>query len=345
MNERLRYFLKKTRRYQLLFAALAVVCLLVFLVFNFSLNERAGAFNTHAHVDQQVEVPVTRDGLKTLNIEASDVRLEVGMVESLTRPQVILAGRGYEAQSAKVDLDGTECTVRLLENDGDAHVQDLTMQVLLPECDLDSLIINGEALDLHVERVRTTYLAAVVADGGYAYFADVKADSMEVAGGDTPLRFYGNDVSFMNVSSTAGSQTYLENELERVDATSQEGGIFCYDTRLKGQWDIESDTGNITMLSKNLPYNTMIQALAQNGSVTMGYDGRYWKDASVVAENEQAYVGSVGGSPDKLITASTGSGNITIGQRERYSDLDPYAADYPFAETNPYLIERSTITK
>lgn len=343
MAERLRYFLKKTRRYQLLFAALAVVCLLVFLVFNFSLNDRAGAFNTHAHVDQQVEVPMTRDGLETLNIEASNVKLEVGMVASLTKPQVILVGRGYEDQTAKVDLEGTACTVRLLDNPVPGRVEDLTMQVLLPECDLQNVSINGTGLNLHIEDLRTSVLQANVTDSGYAYFAGVKADSMQVAGGDTPLRFYDDNVSALTVAGGDGSLTFIENDLERVTAQTESGSIFCYDTRLKGQWDLRSEwDGDITMLSKNLPYNVLIEAA---GKLDLGYEGRYWKDADIVTTYDGALTtASVGGDPDKYIQVSSG-GQITIGQRERYSDLDPYAADYPFAETNPYLIERSTITK
>ena len=44
MDARIKLLLKKTRPLQLLFVVAAVVCLLVFLVFNFSLNDRAGAF-------------------------------------------------------------------------------------------------------------------------------------------------------------------------------------------------------------------------------------------------------------------------------------------------------------
>ena len=33
-----------------------------------------------------------------------------------------------------------------------------------------------------------------------------------------------------------------------------------------------------------------------------------------------------------------------VGQRERYSNLDPYG-DYPYAKENPYSVERSTKTK
>lgn len=342
MDARIKLLLKKTRPFQLLFIVVAVVCLLVFLVFNFSLNDHSGAFETR-HAAQQVEIPVTRDGLTDLTIEASGVQLEVGMVSSLSKPQVILAGNGYSDQIAKVDLEGTECTISL-EGETVNDAKDLTMQVLLPQGDYTSISINGEALDLHVDDLRTNYLLAQIGDSGYGYIAHVKADSMQVVGGDTPLRFYGNKATSLMVSGDDGSVTFLENDFKRVDAETQSGGIFYYDTRVQGQWNLNSENGDITMLSRNLPYNMLIQAQS-NGSVDIGYDGRYWKDADVVSDDGNIYIGSVGNNPDKFIQCISDGGNIYIGQRERYSDLDPYAADYPYSSDNPYMIERSTITK
>ena len=309
MDARIKLLLKKTRPLQLLFVVAAVVCLLVFLVFNFSLNDRAGAFEVR-HADQQVEIPVTRDGLTDLSIDASGVRLEIGMVSSLTKPQVILSGERYSDQLAKVDLEGTSCAIELQNNKLSGDVGGLTMQVLLPQGDYNSISVNGEWLDLHVE----------------------------------DLRIYDNQLGMLSVGGGESSVTFLENDIERADVETESGSIFCYDTRVKGQWNVQSLSGDITMLSKNLPYNLLIQASGAN--VDIGYDSRYWKDAVTGTFSDTGLViASAGNNPDKFIQATSLAGNVSIGQRERYSDLDPYAADYPFADSNPYLIERSTITK
>ena len=134
----LRRLVLRQRLRQHLFVVAAVVCLLVFLVFNFSLNDRAGAFEVR-HADQQVEIPVTRDGLTDLSIDASSVRLEIGMVSSLTKPQVILSGERYSDQLAKVDLEGTSCAIELQNNKLSGDVGGLTMQVLLPQGDYNSI--------------------------------------------------------------------------------------------------------------------------------------------------------------------------------------------------------------
>lgn len=337
-DPRIKLILKKTRPIQLLFVVVAVVCLLVFLVFNFSLNDRAGAFEVR-HAAQQVEIPVTREGLTDISIDASNVQLEIGMVSSLTKPQVILAGKGYDSQTAKVDIDGTTCTVALEGNNSNA--ENLTMQVLLPQSDLTTVQINGEALDLHVEDLRTSCLTATVHSGGYAYFADVKADSMNIASNTTPIRFHDNQVAALTLIGGDASVTMLENHFERVDVETREGDIFSYDRRFEGQWDLQSARGDINVLTKNLPYNVTMQAFGD--SVDIGYDKRYWKDAKM-ADVNGVVVATVGNNPDKILYAFT-DGVVSIGQRERYSDLDPYAGDYPFTDTNPYLIERSTITK
>lgn len=343
MDARIKLLLKKTRPLQLLFVVAAVVCLLVFLVFNFSLNDRAGAFEVR-HADQQVEIPVTRDGLTDLSIDASSVRLEIGMVSSLTKPQVILSGERYSDQLAKVDLEGTSCVIELQNNKLSGDVGGLTMQVLLPQGDYNSISVNGEWLDLHVEDLRTSLLTANVGSDGYAYFADIKADRMMVFSDNTPLRFYDDQIASLSAASEDGSVTLLENDIERANVETTWSGIFSYDTRFDGQWTVTSEGGDITMFTKNLPYNLLIQAMGNN--VDIGYDSRYWKDADeTVLYDGNLVITSAGNNPDKFIEATTFGGNLSIGQRERYSDLDPYAADYPFADTNPYLIERSTITK
>lgn len=342
MDARIKLLLKKTRPLQLLFLVVAVVCLLVFLVFNFSMNDRAGAFEVR-QADQQVEIPVTRAGLTDLTIEASGVRLEVGMVSSLSKPQVILSGERYSDQIAKVDLEGTACTVALQNSKLSGDINGLTMQVLLPQSDYHSITVNGAFLNLHVEDLRTNFLGANVGSDGYAYFADVKADRMVVSSEDSPLRFYDNQLAKLTAESSTGSVTFLENDIESADIETESGGVFCYNTRVNGQWNVESLTGDVTMLSKNLPYNLLIEAVGSN--VDIGYDSRYWKDADETILDTGLVITSVGNNPNKFIQVNAMAGNVVIGQRERYSDLDPYAADYPFADTNPYLIERSTITK
>ena len=343
MDERLRLLLKKTRRFQIAGVAVAVVCLLVFLVFNFTLNEHSGAFEHHNHVDSEVTVPLDRKGLENLEIEASDVKLEVGMVSNLSEPVVRLVGKGYTNQVAKVDLKGSRCSIELRGKQTDENT--LTMQVLLPQCDLNSVKINGENLNLHVERLRSSYLQANL-NGGYGYIADVKAHGMEIMANEMPLRFANNRATSVKVGSQFGSVTFMENTFKQVETVNDEGGIFVYDNRVKGNWQLANDNGDITMLSKNLPYNLLINAKAEgDGKVDLGYVKRFWKDADVVRMNAGQYYGSVGNNPNNMIECATVDGDINIGKRERYSNLDPYAGDYPYADQNPYVVERSTKTK
>ena len=343
MDERIKLLLKKTRRFQFLAVVLAVACLLVFLVLNFSWNEHNGAFDGDSNVDKEVTIPLDRETLENLEIEANDVALEVGMVSNLTEPQVRLDGQGYTDQVAKVDIDGTDCSIVLKGET--ASPEKLTMQVLLPQCDLKSVVINGSNVDLHVERLRSNFLGAAL-EGGYGYIADVKANGMEVIAMDNPIRLANNRASSVKVDSSMGSVTFMENAFEQVTAGNDEGGIFVYEQRAKGQWYLQSQTGDITVLSKNLPYNLLVEAKAEgNGKVDMGYSSRFWKKADIVRASGSQYYGSVGNNPNKIIQCYTIDGNVMVGQRERYSNLDPYAGDYPYAKENPYSVERSTKTK
>ncbi|MDO4280739.1 MAG: DUF4097 family beta strand repeat-containing protein [Peptococcaceae bacterium] len=343
MDARIKYFLKKTRRYQALFVAVAVLCLLVFLVFNFSLNDRHGAFSTPSSNGQQLEIPLDRESLQRLSIEASNVKLELGMASSLSKPQVTVSGQGYTNQMAKVDIKDGNCVIRLLGDEADE--ESLTMQVLLPQSDLESVTINGQAVNLHVDQLRVGYLGADI-DGGYGYFANVKAKGIDVVTDGAPLRFADNRATSVSVDGDETSLTMLENKFEQVQTALDSGDIFVYNKRAHGQWQMDTVEGDITMLTQNLPYNLLIDAaVSGDGATDVSYEGRFWKDAQVVRETAQRYYGSVGNNPTKTISCTTDDGDIDIGKRARYSDMDPYASDYPYANTNPYLIERGTITK
>ena len=343
MGPRMEYFIKKTRPFQLLFVAVAVLCLLVFLVFNFLLNDRHGSFEGHAEVHQELEIPMSRDGLETVTIEAGEAKVEVGMASSLGKPMVTVSGRGCTNQLAKVDLTGTHCDI-VLEGDA-SNAKELTLQIPLPQDNLTKVdIITSGDTNLNVDTLRTAALN-IETEAGYANINNVKAKSLSVSAQTAPIRMTNNKISQVSMTVEDASVTMLENSFEKVTGESQNGNIFAYNKRLKGDWTLTSMGGELTLLSSNLPYNVLIDALSGDGGVDMTYTKRFWKDAEVVASDENTYKGSVGTTPNKIVELTSGFGKVTVGQRGRFDNLDPYAKDYPYANENPYTIERSTITK
>lgn len=343
MGPRMEYFLKKTRPYQLLFVVVAVFCLLAFLVFNFAINDHNGAFEGHGEVHQLLEIPLTREGLETVTIDASYAKVEIGMASSLSKPSVSLSGRGYTNQLAKVDITGKDCVISL-EGDN-ASAKELTMQILLPQNDLTKVSVNaGSDTNLNIDSLRSSALDVVIEDG-YANIANVKTVTLDVTSNAAPLRLTNNKATSLNVEASDNTVTLLENSFEKVTTQTENGHVFAYSKRLKGDWNVSSVGGEVTLLSANLPYNTLIKAQSGDGGVDMTYSSRFWKDANVVEKDDNIYKGSVGNNPNKVVQVESQFGKITVGKRERFTNLDPYAKDYPYANQNPYTIERATITK
>lgn len=343
MIEKIRIILRKTRRFQALIVVLAALCLPVFLVFNFSLNEHYGAFNKHSVVAQEVNVPIKCSELKNLYIEASDIKLELGMVNSITEPKITLSGKGHTDQTVKVDLSDNSCSIHL---EGlHANPNELTLQILLPQSKLNNVEINGKNVNLHVERLRSDYIKTASKDG-YGYFRDLKVKGFEASVLNTPLRLFENRAVQVNIKGSDKSVSLLENNLQQINVETNDGQIFVYDYNMDGQWKLNSGNGDITMLTKKLPYDMLLDLnTAKSAKVNMNFKERFWKRADIVEQTKSAYYGSVGRNPTKVIVCQSDNGKISIGKRTRYSELDPFKDEYPYANVNPYEIERSTKVK
>lgn len=344
MAGRLQIFLKKTRRCQMGFLVVAILCLLVFLLLLFSLNDKEGAFEAIYHAPYQLEVPISRQGLTHLDIESSNVTLELGMADDIHKPVVQLFGKGYKEQSVKIDLKDTKCHIAL-KDVGKSTPQALTMRVLLPQSNLHEVKINGQLLNLHVEHLRASKLVANV-DKGYVAIIDTKGNHLKVKTVSAPVRLSHNRMTFVETDTEKGSSTFIENHMNYLEAHSEQGSQFLYQRWLNKHYELNSQKGDVTVLSQYLPYNIFIDAqTTRKGSVSMRYQTRFWKETLETENNKHTYIGSVGGDTKHLLICKSESGHIDIGPRERYSPLDPFAKDYPFAAENPYRQERATYTK
>lgn len=343
MRARIRIIIGKTRRYWPIVGVLAVISLLVFVVINLTFNDRNGKFDNVSDPAYVLEVPTGRDALTHLSIEADDVTLELGISGNLSKPQVMLFGDGYSDQSVKTDIYGTRCTLKL---EGEtATPESMTMRVLLPESHLRAITIEGDQLNLRAVGLRSDLVNAEVGSG-YGYFANMKANNVRVSSESASLRFTDNRMVSLNAKLKDGSITSLDNSIKAADIVIDKGDFFAYARRWSGMWNVSCGNGSITALTQYRPYNIMISAMADPyGSVVMDYSKRFWEHADIVENTDKTYSGSVGGSVNKSMDFSVERGAIYIGKRTRYSDLDPLAGDYPYADSNPYLKERGTAVK
>lgn len=344
MAGRFRLFFRKTRRYRMKILVAAMLCLLIFLTFVFSLGDKHSAFEAVYPVDYQLDIPTSREGLKELSVNASHVTLEIGMADDISQPRVQLFGKGYKNQFVKVDLKNTSCHIRLM-NAKKMTPSKMTMRVLLPQSDLNKIQLQGEALNLHAERLRAGVLRTDVSTG-YVAILDTKVNNLWVETVKAPIRLSGNRATSVETKSQTGSMTFLENTIQLIRADNQQAGIFFYNRGFLGQTLLTNKKGNITVLTQRLPYNILVDAQSgSQGSVAMKYTSRFWKNAQVIQQNKQTYVGSVGENQKHFLECQSDTGKIVIGLRQRYSDLDPYAKDYIYEKNNPYRIERATYTK
>lgn len=322
MDARIKILWRKTRWVWLGIVAAALLCLGVFLILNFSLKDAHGPFEG-THLPYSLEVPLTRSEFDQLNIEASDVRLEVAMANNINKLQIGLYGPAYDNQSVNVSVRDGTCEILYDAQPGDA-ADALTLRVLVPQNQLQAMQIRGDALDLDLSHMRSNQLVVENQTGSLA-FNKVNANALKVETAHAPVRVENSFITQIALTNESGNTTLRQNDCRLVQADSQTGDVFIYNDTWRGQWQIASESGSITGVTKRLPYNVMIDAASEQGQVGVGYHTRYWKKPDLVQQNEQSYVGSTGNNPANALTLRTLNGTIMVEKRGRYTDIDPFS--------------------
>lgn len=322
MDARIKIFWRKTRWLWFGFVAASVLCLGVFLLLNFSLKDAHGPFEG-AHMPYTLDVPLTRSETDQLAIAASDVRLEVAMVNNINALQIGLYGSGYSDQRVDVNVREGRCDIRYAPRSGDSP-ETLTLRVLIPQNDLQSVQIEGNELDLDLARLRSRQVE-IVNQSGLLSLNKIKANALKVETNNAPIRLENSFITQARISEGQGDITLRQNDCRLMQVDSEEGNVFVYNDTWRGQWDISTENGSIQGITKRLPYNVMIEAISEQGQVQVGYETRYWKKADLVERNEQFYLGSTGNNPANALNFQTGRGDISVEKRSRYTDTDPFS--------------------
>lgn len=320
MDPRLKVLWRKSKKLRIGLALAGLLSLGLFLILNFSLKDSQGPF---AWQDQpyRLNVPLSRNELTDLNIQAENVRLEVAMVNNIKDIQVSLSGPAYDQQDVAVDIRDKVCDIVFASSPGD-NPENLSLRVLIPQNDLIRVGVEGEGLDLHLARIRADQVN-VASPSGHILLEEINSHRLFVMTKTAKSAINRSFVTHLTYQGGAGDLSLRENTFRKVQAKTTTGPIFVFGDTWRGQWDLISEVGDITGITRRLPYNLLIQAHSPGGQTEVGYDTRYWKDARPQKDGT-SYFGGVGNNPSHSLTLLTG-GHILVDQRGRDTDIDPYA--------------------
>lgn len=319
MDQRIKILGRKTKWIWIGLVVSAILCLGVFLFFNYTLRDANGPFEK-AKMVYELEVPLSRNELTNLEINANDVALEVAMVNNISKIQVGLYGENYGNQEAQVDIQDKACRINYSGKTED----NLTLRVLIPQNDLRKVSIAGNDLDLHLEHMRGDYID-LTSLTGKLILKDLNTNKLMVKTQEASVSVEDSFLTQLDISTGSSPVSLRNNKIRQTTTDSKKGNIFVYGDTWRGQWNLSSNEGNITCITKRLPYSLALDLQSEEGNVSVGYAKRYWKNAHHVANETQRQICSVGNNPSHTVNAKTSTGDISVGQRERFTNIDPLA--------------------
>lgn len=320
LDPRIKVLWRKSRKLRIGLVLAGLLCLGIFLVLNFSLRDSNGPFPWQ---DQpyHVQIPLDRNQLSELEVQAENVRLEVGMVNNINKIQVSLSGSGYSNQDVSVDVRDEICQVAYAPAPGDSP-ENLSLRILIPQNDLKNVEIISSTADLHLAGIRADRVQ-VVNPQGQSLLENINSHLLQVETLDAPTTIQDSFVTQLVFQGQSAPLSLRENTFRKVQAQNASGPIFVFGDSWRGQWELATETGDITTLTRRLPYSLLIQAQSLDGKAEIGYRARYWKDVRS-QEDDQTYYGGVGNNPANSLTLLSAAGDIHVDQRQRDSDTNPY---------------------
>lgn len=318
MEPRIRILRHKLRWWLLGFVALAIVCLLIFIGLCGSFNRPNGPFEK-VSMHQELEPKVSAEDIANVEIHLAGAHLELAMVSNISHPKISIYGEEQTEETPQVDIAGNRMVIGYLN---DAVSKNMTLRVLLPQNSLRTLNIEvKKGKDITLDGMRADHVS-ISGDAENIDVSKVNANRLSLTSERANIRSEDNYVNQMNVTGGKGNIIIRHNKTKILETTSQSGDVFMYDTRFKGQYRVQTKDGNITTVSRFLPWSMMIQAKASGtGDVNMTYQKGLWKKPDIISSEAKMWIGSVGNNPANAMDLSTENGHITIAKRDRYTDI------------------------
>ncbi len=320
MDARLRIMRHKFQFLWIGFAVLAIISLLAFLLLNASFRNASGAFDRQS-MAYMVSPDIGAKDIERIEVDASNIPVEIGMASNINKLRVGLYGDGYVNQKVKVDVAGDRVVIHYPEKKQKRYTKDLTMRIMIPQDSLRELSIKSEKLNLNMDDMRADSVKINCSDGALRLM-NINANEMLVEAGDASVRAEDNYVTQFVLLGGKKDVILRNNKNKLLETFTESGNVFLYGTTWRGQYRVMTSTGHITAVSKRLPWSLMISANALGtGDVKMNYDRRFWKKPDIVEANAHTWRGSVGNNPSNAFDFVTEDGHITIQERERYTDV------------------------
>ncbi|MBQ2837489.1 MAG: DUF4097 family beta strand repeat protein [Peptococcaceae bacterium] len=298
-------------------AGWAVISIVMMVLWGYSIMDfRGGLPNVEVASCQTIEID-KKHPVKTIDIRAEGVAVELGSSYDIKEIQIQLYGKDYINQKASWVLsEAGELQIRMdtypvIANAYGYRAEDgLTMRILLPTKSYDAITIQGKRLNTALYQCKAKQLTVNTAYGSIALNnTDFQraALSSETAG----IHVERSRIHHLEIHNDSGDTVLFDNQLRYIRYFGDSGSLNALTDKIKGIWELSSDEGNIYIGTRKWHNNLLLQLSSDEGTVKAFSKTKPWKETISEALTEHELI-LLEGRGEHMLCADSQSGNITL---------------------------------
>lgn len=308
---------RKWKPIWLTIAGWACISVVMMVLWGYSIMDFHGGLPKAEIASSQTIVIEKSNPVKSLDIHAEGVTVEIGSSYDIKEIQVQLYGEAYINQKASWTLkeDGV-LEIRLdpypvVANAYGYRSEDgLVMRVLLPTKSYDAIQIHGKRLNAALYQCKGKQLTVDTAYGAIAlYNTDFQRANLESR--TSEIRVERSRVHRLEIQSETGDIYLFDNQLRYVRYSGQSGVFQALTDKINGIWELSSIRGDIYVGTRKWHENLLLQLFSKEGTVKAYSDKKPWKETIPEALRPHELI-LLEGRGENMLCASSEMGNITV---------------------------------
>jgi len=295
----------------------ACISVAMMVLWGYSIMDFRGGLPDAAIASSQTIEISKKHPVKTIDIHAEGVAVEIGSSYDIKDIQIQLYGPDYVNQKASWVLDEAGAlTIRLdpypvIANAYGYRYEDtLVMRILLPTKSYDAITIHGKRLNTALYQCKAKQLTVQTAYGDIQlHRTDIQRAQLESETADVTVE--RSRVQHLEIQNASGDTRLFDNRLGYIRYCSTSGAFEAFTDKIKGIWELSSDRGDIYVGTRKWHENLLLQLGSETGTVTANSKEKPWKETIPEALSAHELI-LLEGRGENMLCIATGSGDITL---------------------------------
>ena len=295
----------------------ACISLIMLLLWGYSVMDfRGGLPAVEIASSQTIEID-KKNPVKTIDIHAEGIKVEVGSSYDIKDIQIQLYGRDYMNQKASWQVNDSGNlsiwldTYPVIANAHGHWAEDtLIMRILLPTKSYDAITIHGKRLNAALYQCKGKQLSI---DTPYGAIALYKADFQRAAlSGDTAdINVERSRVHHLEIQTISGNTRLFDNQVRYISYAGISGTFEALTNKINGIWELSSLSGDIYVGTRKWHQNLLLQLESKDGIVSASSNKKPWEENIPDALTKHELI-LLEGRGENMLCAASQSGNIML---------------------------------